>query len=231
MIEIKAIASGSSGNCYRVSDGSTALLLDAGIPIYKIQQGLDFRLSEIAGALISHEHMDHAKAVPDLAKRGILIFGPPEVAKACACPSILSGPPLRRFTLDTWSIAPFQVEHDVTCYGYLLDSKQTGDRLVYITDAAAVPYTFGQVNYMMIEANYSLHILSRRATGGAIKDGLAARIAQSHMDIDGAVDILRGLDPRALKQVWLLHLSDGNSDAEAFRRMAQRATGAEVYIA
>ena len=51
------------------------------------------------------------------------------------------------------------------------------------------------------------------------------------MDIDGAVDILRGLDPRALKQVWLLHLSDGNSDAEAFRRMAQRATGAEVYIA
>ena len=94
-----------------------------------------------------------------------------------------------------------------------------------------MPYTFGRVTYMMIEANYSLQILSRRATGGAIKDGLAARIAQSHMDIDGAVDILRGLDPRALKQVWLLHLSDGNSDAEAFRRMAQRATGAEVYIA
>ena len=35
MIDIKAIASGSSGNCYRVSDGSTALLLDAGISIYK----------------------------------------------------------------------------------------------------------------------------------------------------------------------------------------------------
>ena len=84
---------------------------------------------------------------------------------------------------------------------------------------------------MMIEANYSMNILSRRATEGAIKDELAARIAQSHMDIDSAVDILRGLDPRALKQVWLLHLSDGTSDAEAFRRMAQRATGAEVYLA
>lgn len=94
MIDIKAIASGSSGNCYRVSDGSTALLLDAGISIYKIQQGLDFRLSEIAGALISHEHMDHAKAVPDLAKRGVLVFGPPEVAKrARAHPSFLG----RRF--------------------------------------------------------------------------------------------------------------------------------------
>ena len=89
----------------------------------------------------------------------------------------------------------------------------------------------GRVTYMMTEANYSMNTRSRRATEGTIKDELAARIAQSHMDIDGAVDILRGLDPRALKQVWLLHLSRDNSDAEAFRRMAQRATGAEVYIA
>ncbi|WP_288313395.1 MBL fold metallo-hydrolase [uncultured Selenomonas sp.] len=231
MIDIKAIASGSSGNCYRVSDGSTALLLDAGIPIHRIQQGIDYRLGEIAGALISHEHMDHAKAVPELARRGLLIFGPPEVAKACACPSILSGPPLRKFTVSTWNIVPFKVVHDVTCYGYVLDSRKTGERLVYITDAAAVPYTFGQVHYMMLEANYSMNILSRRATEGAIKDELAARIAQTHMDIDGAIGLLRGLNPRVLKQVWLLHLSRDNSDADAFRRMAQRTTGAEVYIA
>lgn len=229
MIDIKAIASGSSGNCYRVSDGSTALLLDAGISIHRIQQGIDYRLGEIAGALISHEHGDHAKAVPDLAKRGLLIFGPPEVAKAC--PGILSGPPLRTFPIGTWSIVPFEVTHDVNCYGYVLDSRATGERLVYITDAAAVPYTFGQVHYMMLEANYSMNILSRRATEGAIKDELAARIAQTHMDIDGAIGLLRGLDPRVLKQVWLLHLSRDNSDADAFRRMAQQTTGAEVYIA
>ena len=231
MITIKVIASGSSGNCYRVSDGSTALLLDAGIPLRRIQEGIDFRLSEIAGALISHEHMDHAKAVADLARRGVLVFGPPEVAKACACPSILSGPPLRKFTVSTWNIVPFKVVHDVTCYGYVLDSKQTGERLVYITDAATVPYTFGRVHYMMIEANYSINILSRRMTAGAVTEKLASRITQTHMDIDTAADILRGLDPQALKQVWLLHLSDGNSDAEAFRRIAERVTGAEVYIA
>ena len=84
---------------------------------------------------------------------------------------------------------------------------------------------------MMIEANYSINILSRRMTAGAVTEKLASRITQTHMDIDTAADILRGLDPQALKQVWLLHLSDGNSDAEAFRRIAERVTGAEVYIA
>lgn len=231
MITIEAIASGSSGNCYRVSDGSTALLLDAGIPLRRIQEGIGFRLSEIAGALISHEHMDHAKAVADLARRGVLVFGPPDVVKACKGSPVLSGPPLRKFSIDTWNIVPFEVEHDAVCYGYVLDSKETGERLVYITDAATVPYTFGQVHYMMIEANYSINILSRRMTSGAVTERLASRIAQTHMDIDTAANILRGLDPRALKQVWLLHLSDGNSDAAAFRRIAERATGAEVYIA
>jgi len=34
-----------------------------------------------------------------------------------------------------------------------------------------------------------------------------------------------------VRQIYLLHLSDGNSDAEAFKRQVQQETGAEVYIA
>ena len=39
-MEIMPIASGSTGNAYRVSDGESALLLDAGIPIRAIQIAL-----------------------------------------------------------------------------------------------------------------------------------------------------------------------------------------------
>jgi len=71
MVEISSLASGSSGNCYRLTDGSTPLLLECGISFKEIKKKLNFRTSEIAACLITHEHGDHAKAVNDLMKAGI----------------------------------------------------------------------------------------------------------------------------------------------------------------
>jgi phosphoribosyl 1,2-cyclic phosphodiesterase len=56
MIEIAPYASGSRGNCYRVTDGRTPLLLECGIKIDQIRKGCGYRLSEIKACLISHEH-------------------------------------------------------------------------------------------------------------------------------------------------------------------------------
>ena len=55
-ITIKTLASGSTGNAYHISDGSTSLLIECGIPIAKIKQGLNYRLSGVDGCLISHQH-------------------------------------------------------------------------------------------------------------------------------------------------------------------------------
>lgn len=56
-MDIRGLASGSKGNCYFVSDGKTPLLLEAGIPIAKIRQGTNFKIGELVGCLISHEHL------------------------------------------------------------------------------------------------------------------------------------------------------------------------------
>jgi phosphoribosyl 1,2-cyclic phosphodiesterase len=56
-ITIKTLASGSSGNAYHISDGKANVLIECGIPIAKIKQGLNYRLSEVEGVLISHEHL------------------------------------------------------------------------------------------------------------------------------------------------------------------------------
>ena len=68
------LASGSTGNCYRISDGRTSLLLDAGIPIRKIRIGCQFSLSSIAGCLITHSHGDHSKAIKDLLHVGMPVY-------------------------------------------------------------------------------------------------------------------------------------------------------------
>ena len=69
-MEVKVLASGSSGNAYRISDGETALLLDAGIPLKAIQAGLGFRVRDIMGCFVTHAHKDHSKAAKDLARLG-----------------------------------------------------------------------------------------------------------------------------------------------------------------
>ena len=56
-MEIKVIGTGSSGNCYLVSDGSSKILIECGLPMKKIKEGVEFNLSNVAGCLISHSHL------------------------------------------------------------------------------------------------------------------------------------------------------------------------------
>ena len=47
MIQFTSIASSSDGNAYTISDGNSTLLLEAGIPIAKLNKALDFRLEKV----------------------------------------------------------------------------------------------------------------------------------------------------------------------------------------
>jgi phosphoribosyl 1,2-cyclic phosphodiesterase len=55
-MRFESFASGSGGNCYRVSDNHTTLLIEAGVPIRKIQEATGFKISLLDGCLISHAH-------------------------------------------------------------------------------------------------------------------------------------------------------------------------------
>jgi phosphoribosyl 1,2-cyclic phosphodiesterase len=55
-LDIKALASGSTGNCYIVSDSNTTIMIECGISITRIKKGCGFKLHEIQGCLVSHEH-------------------------------------------------------------------------------------------------------------------------------------------------------------------------------
>lgn len=63
-----------------------------------------------------------------------------------------------------------------------------------------------------------------------IQGNLANRIIQSHMSIDTVEEFLEANDLSKLQQVYLLHLSDNNSNANKFKDRIQKKTGAEVYV-
>ncbi len=114
MIDIYPIASSSAGNAYRVTDGQTMLLLEAGLSYKEIQRSLSFRVTQLSACLITHEHGDHSRSAKELMRAGVKVFTSSGTADAVG----LSGhrlqivKPGERVQVGSWTILPFGVEHD-----------------------------------------------------------------------------------------------------------------------
>ena len=80
-MELITIGSGSAGNAYALVTKEEILLLEAGLPYKEVQKAIDYRVSDIVGCLVSHEHSDHIGDGNEFAKHGITIYGPAEVGK------------------------------------------------------------------------------------------------------------------------------------------------------
>jgi phosphoribosyl 1,2-cyclic phosphodiesterase len=235
MIRIKSLASGSAGNCYIVSDGKTSLLIEAGIPIKKISKGIGFKLaSEVDGCFITHEHMDHSKSARDIMTAGIDVYTSQGTIEALE----LAGHRIHHikskhlFSISTWAIMPFDIQHDAAePLGFLLQSQETKEKLVYITDSYYSRYKFRNLSYIMIEANYSMDILNENIRTGKIPAVMKNRLLQSHFSLENMKGFLKANDLSQVKEIWLLHLSDRNSNEELFKREIQELTGKPVYVA
>lgn len=233
MIEILPLASGSKGNCYKIDDGRTPLLLEAGISFREIQKGLNFRTSELAGVLVSHEHKDHSKAVRDMMKAGIDCYMSQGTAETLG----VSGHRIniikarQQFRIDTWTILPFETQHDAQePLGFLL-ANRNGDKLLYATDTFYIRYRFQGITHIAVECNYSLDILRANVEAGLVEPALKNRILKSHFSLENVKEFLQANDLSKVREIWLLHLSDDNSDAEYFKREIQELTGKMVFIA
>lgn len=232
-MDITVIASGSSGNAYRISDGDTALLLDAGIPLQRIKQALNFRVRDIAGCLITHAHGDHAKAAGDLVKAGVDVYTSQGTIDACRLTGHRIKPvkALQEVMIGTFAVLPFDVQHDAPePLGFLLTSRRTGEKLLYFTDTYYLKYRFTGLTHIMGECNYSMDIVEQSVRNGYIPPELVPRLIKSHMSLEHFLDLLKANDLHEVKQIYLLHLSNNNSDAERFREAVQKLTGTEVYV-
>lgn len=233
MIEIQALASSSKGNCYRITDGSTPLLLECGIRYKDIQKGLKFRMSDIAGCLITHEHKDHCAAIRDVLKAGINCYMSKGTAGAININHhrIKMIEAKKQFKLGTWTILPFDVQHDVSePFGYLL-ANEAGEKLLFATDTYYIHYKFKGLTHIMVECNYSLDILDENIRNGSVPKVQRKRLMKSHFSLEHVKDFLTANDMQQVQEIWLLHLSDSNSDEERFKKEIMELTGKVVHVA
>ena len=231
-MQIKSIASSSKGNCYIVDDGRTKILIECGIAYKEIQKALNFGISSIDGVLVSHSHRDHSHSVKDLIKAGVDVY----LSEAAITELGASGhrvneiSPKKQFQLGTFTVLPFELQHDVFNLGFLL-ANQDGEKCLYLSDTMYCKYRFHGLTHIMIEANYCMDILRANVEAGLVEPVLKSRILKSHFSLENVKRFLQANDLSKVQEIWLLHLSDNNSDCERFKREVMELTGKPTYIA
>lgn len=136
-----------------------------------------------------------------------------------------------QFRIGTWTILPFETQHDAKePLGFLLQSDN-GEKLLFATDTYYVRYKFSGLNYIMVECNYAADILKENVESGKINPYLEKRLLKSHFSLENVKEFLKANDLSDVKEIYLLHLSESNGDPDRFKKEIQELTGKPVYIA
>lgn len=232
-MKIEVIASGSAGNCYKISNEDTTLLIECGIPYKKIQEALNFKTTDIDGVLVSHEHGDHSKACKDLIKAGVNLYMTKGTKEALKLDShrIKSfknfGDSYFDVDIGSFKIKPFKTIHDAKePVGFVIYDSLAIEELVFITDTQYSIYSFSP-DYFMLEVNYVREAINKN---DSLHPDLRARIKENHMSLDTAINLLERSDLSRLKKIYVMHLSDANSDSKVIKEKLQELTGVAIEI-
>jgi phosphoribosyl 1,2-cyclic phosphodiesterase len=133
--------------------------------------------------------------------------------------------PMKRFTVGSYAVLPFDTAHDVDNMGFLIASK-TGDKCIFLTDTPYCKYRFPGLTNVVVEANYSIDLLKANTD---LPTEVKKRVVRNHFSLENVKGFLKANDLRKVENIHLVHLSNGNSDMARFKREIQRLTGIPVY--
>ena len=223
---------GSKANTYVLASRDHALILDAGVPWRTVVSVLPSEV-KLDGCLVTHEHMDHARAVRDYTlNRGRRIAASAGTLRALDIPAVTTSlvvvaEPRKAFELGPWLVLPFEVQHDAEDpLGYLIRYKPTGETALYATDTYYVRYRFPGVHYWIIECNFCEELLT-----GETPQALRKRLLESHMSLRRLKELFEANDLSQAAKIILVHLSDERSDEARMIREIEELTGVETVAA
>lgn len=227
-MRLMTIASGSSGNSTYIGTDSTSILLDTGISLRNIEnglQGIGLSPRDIDGILITHEHSDHIKGLGVISRK----YNIPIYATYGTIDGIMTSRSLgvfdynllrpinnnAAFRLGDINISAHSISHDANdpvCYSFV----SGGNKISVATDLGIYDDFLidflSESDAMVIEANHDVRMLE----AGPYPFQLKARILgdKGHLCNEASASLIRQLLNNHLGYIALGHLSDKNNYAE-----------------
>lgn len=241
-MRICIFASGSGGNCLLLSDGSTHVLVDAGISMRRIEASLrevGIAMSDMIGVLITHEHSDHISGLKMLLKyHHVSVYAPHTVANRLRgmLPDIDGSLNIievgSTFELGSLRVRAFHTPHDTDeSVGYRFGGSGSfaiATDMGHVTDEVLDGLTGAET--VLIESNHDIDMLSY----GPYPVYLKRRILSDHGHLSNkdCAALARHLAENGTTRIILGHLSKENNTPEtalAESHAALDGTRAELY--
>jgi phosphoribosyl 1,2-cyclic phosphodiesterase len=220
-LSICVLASGSKGNAIFVSDGTTSILVDAGLSGIEIQrrmQAANLDVNDLKAIVVSHEHSDHTRGVGVMARRFDL---PVYTSQATFCASADQFgriDDIRHFTIgepfciDALTIHPFSISHDA-CDPSGFTVSQNGRKIGIATDLGVatgmVKHHLKSCSLLVLEANHDPVMLTEGPYPWPLKQRIKSR--NGHLSNQESRDLLAEIKHEGLCHVVLAHLSETNN--------------------
>jgi phosphoribosyl 1,2-cyclic phosphodiesterase len=232
-LSVCVLASGSKGNAIYVSDGETAILVDAGLSgkeVAKRMHAAGLQLESLKAILVSHEHSDHVRGVGVLARRHRLPVYITRDTAAAAMPQLGHIDDLRHFeigrdfSIDGLAIHPFATSHDAhDPSGFTI--AQNGHKIGIATDlgiaTGMVKEHLKACSLLVLEANHDPAMLIEGPYPWPLKQRIKSR--NGHLSNQESRDLLAEIKHDGLCHVILAHLSETNNTPEKALQTALQA--------
>jgi phosphoribosyl 1,2-cyclic phosphodiesterase len=220
MLFISSLNSGSNGNCYYVGNDREAILVDAGISCREIERrmkrlGLD--MQKVKAVFVSHEHWDHIRGIPVLAKKHrlpVYITPPTQLNGGLilddTCAKAFNA--FEPIAIGELMITAFPKLHDA-CDPYSFMITCNGVKVGVFTDIGSpcqhLVSHFKQCHAAFLESNYDEDMLHN----GRYPYHLKKRISggNGHLSNRQALELFKTHRPSFMTHLFLAHLSKENN--------------------
>ena len=237
-VQIRTLASGSSGNSILISHGGVNILLDVGISAKQVRErlasvGLD--ISDISAAVISHEHIDHIRGAGVLSRRnGLKIMATEKTLEKMLSDGKLGDIPMHNtfsrnepFFMGEMEITAVPTPHNAVEPSAFVVRFPDGKKLSIATDLGHMPVSLRNVmkgsGMLIMESNYDEEMLRNGPYPWNVKEQIMS--PTGHLSNCLSAMTLRELVTRETKYVLLAHLSENNNSPETAMRTMKKYAG------